>query len=397
MTIFNIAGYSEASYENIPFYYQNSTIDGGRKTITHEFPDSNTRYVEDLGLLEKVFNIEAIIDTNKASNNLDRFITALDKEGLGILIHPVLGTKQVVVKNYALSHSINENGIIRISIVFEKAEQNKFPEQDKGNIGKVGRLKGFINSLADSSIIDKWDSVKQNVEKLNSANQSLKDTARDIKRISSLVEGSANGITEFITSINVVIDEAGGLVQSPFNLAKKLRTSFDNLEIAYNSAQDIFDVSKNFSGFNVASNNTPSGTSSTSKGIKANQSLLNNYVQASGLGISYEQAANITYTNLEQLNNIRETLEKAFLALPSDIERSLYKAILNVRVETNILFDKLSINLARVVNSSTNPTSLNMLTYSIYGSLDNKDILKDLNNIKDTSEVSGNIKILSNG
>ncbi len=37
------------------------------KLVTHEFPDSDTRNVEDLGKLQKIYNVNALIDitTNK--------------------------------------------------------------------------------------------------------------------------------------------------------------------------------------------------------------------------------------------------------------------------------------------------------------------------------------------
>ena len=57
MTIVNIAKYPLAQFRNIKFNYQDSSVDGGRKTVTHEFPDTNNRYVEDLGKLEKVFTL----------------------------------------------------------------------------------------------------------------------------------------------------------------------------------------------------------------------------------------------------------------------------------------------------------------------------------------------------
>jgi prophage DNA circulation protein len=61
MTIFNTKKLRIASFKGVEFHYQDSTIDGGRKTVTHEYPDSRIRYVEDLGQLEKTFSITAII------------------------------------------------------------------------------------------------------------------------------------------------------------------------------------------------------------------------------------------------------------------------------------------------------------------------------------------------
>ena len=52
MTIFNPRKLKQGSFRDAPFHIQDTTVDGGRKTVTHEYPDSNGRFVEDLGKLE---------------------------------------------------------------------------------------------------------------------------------------------------------------------------------------------------------------------------------------------------------------------------------------------------------------------------------------------------------
>ena len=38
------------SFRGIPFLIERHTTKSGRKTVTHEFPNSDNRFVEDLGL-----------------------------------------------------------------------------------------------------------------------------------------------------------------------------------------------------------------------------------------------------------------------------------------------------------------------------------------------------------
>jgi len=60
--------------------------------------------------------------------------------------------------------------------------------------------------------------------------------------------------------------------------------------------------------------------------------------------------------------------------------------------------DNIALSLPRVINiDQVNPLPLHILVYSMYGNLDRLDQIRLLNNFVDTSQVSGSIKLLSNG
>ncbi len=51
-----------------------------------------------------------------------------------------------------------------------------------------------------------------------------------MKRATALIEGSADGISAAVMTINEITNTAGALCRAPSNLASKLRTTFDNIE-----------------------------------------------------------------------------------------------------------------------------------------------------------------------
>ncbi len=395
MTIQNIAKLPIASFKNVEFHYQNSSIDGGRKTVTHEFPDTNTRHVEDLGKLEKVFFINALIDTNVSFNDRDSLIKVLDEEGVGVLIHPTFGSQNVALKGYNLVDNINELGISRFSLTFEVAEDNKFPTSTKGNKGFLAKLKTSVLGESEEVFNDAWKSVKDNKAKFDSANASLKKTGRGIKRASQLVQGSADTFSDFATSSNELIDSSASLVQSPSVLASKIRTTFDNLEVAYDNSQDVFDTAKALFGFDGADRNV-TGTSQVQKDIQTNQDQLTNIVNASALALAYNAAGNVIYKTLNDLNAANSFLEDGFDSLPDSLDRGIRQQIIELRIEINNIFSNLSLSLARVVESKTKKVPINILVYNLYGSLERKNDIRDLNQFIDTSQIEGDIKILSN-
>lgn len=396
MTIFNIARLPTASYKDVEFNYQDGSIDGGRKTISHEYPGKKNRYVEDLGGLEKKFTITAWIDDNVSFGDRDALIEVLEEEGIGTLIHPSFGEQSVVCIGYNLVDNIKELGISKFTISFEAASLNRLPEALKGNKGFLANLKTKILGDNETKFNAAWKSVTKAKSKFDSGVKTLKRVSREMDRVSRLVRGSGDSFSDLSTSLNQLVNSANSLVQSPSVLSSNLRTAFDNMSVAYNNSEDVFTVTKNLFGFNERDRES-NGSSQLQKDIKTNQDALNDFVNAAAMALAYNAAANISYETLDDLTKVTGELEDGFEALPSTIDKDIYKTLVQMRIEANNIFSNLSISLPNIATYEVfNPMPLNILVYSLYGSLNLKETIRKLNNFHDTSQISGNIKILTN-
>lgn len=396
MTIFNIAKLPIASFAGVEFSYQDSTVEGGRKTVTHEYPNKDSRYVEDLGGLEKKFTINAWTDDNVSDATRDKLIKALDKSGIQTLVHPRFGDLNVVCIGYSINDNITELGISKITMNFEIASLNSLPTVDKSNLGFIAKLKEDVGDYLETNFGGAIKSVKNNKAKFDSFNNTLTQASREISRGAALVQGSADSFSDFATSINRIIDSSAALVQAPSTLATNLRTAFDNLSVAYTRAQDLFDVAKGLFGFDER-DQTITGSSQRSRDLRNNQDQLNNFINAEVMAIAYDSAANIPYTTQDEVNNARSNLETGFDLLPTNLDRNVYNLLIELRIRTTEYLSTISIGLPKVVNYTVrNETSLNVLVYSLYGSLDLKNSIRDLNQFQDTSKIVGVIKILTN-
>jgi ABC-type transporter Mla subunit MlaD len=395
MTVFNTRKLRQASFKGVEFFYQDSTIDGGRKTITHEYPDTNTRYVEDLGKLEKSFSITAMVDNNVNYSSRDALIDVLEQEGVGVLIHPEYGTNNVALKGYSVSNNINNLGVTTFNMTFEVAEQNRFPQTTKGNKGFLANLKSSLFGTNEAAFDAAWESVVNKKQQFDSAVNTTKQASREIQRVSATIEGAVDGLSDYVTTLNQLVDDAAELVQTPSDLSTKLSLMFSNLEVAYNKTEDVFDVASELFGFDQTDRNS-SGSSTQQTQIKNNQDQINNFINAGAMATAYNAAANITFTNFDQVNEVNTKLEDGFAALPSNLDKDVYKSLLEMRIQTNEILTNLAISLPRVSTYNTRKVSLNVLTYNLYGSLDKKDDVKMLNDFLDTSRIEGEIKILSN-
>ncbi len=395
MTIFNTARLPDGQFKEAQFFYQESNGTGGRKTVTHEYPNKKERYVEDLGGLEKKFTISAFTDDNISYADRDSLINALDEGGVGTLIHPSLGNLQVVCVGYTFNESIRELGITKFSIEFEVASLNILPIAATGNKGFLANLKSKILGSNEAVFDAGFKSVKNAKAKFESVVKTLKQSANEINRVARQIQGSADTFSDFATSINQIVNNANRLVQSPSVLASNLRITFDNLGVAYNNSQDLFNTMKGLFGFNER-DQTANGNSQLQQDIKTNQDQINNFINVAALATAYDAAANIDYANLDELNQVITELENGFNSLP-DIDRTLYDTLVLMRIEANNIFSQLAISLPNVAEYEVlNPISLNVLTYKLYGSLELKETLRLLNGFGDTSQVQGTIKILTN-
>jgi prophage DNA circulation protein len=392
--MFNIAKLPEASYNDVRFLYQSSSINGGRKTVTHEYPNSDIRFVEDLGGLRKTYNIEAIIDNNSNNNQRDALITALDaKNILGKLVHPEYGVKQVKLINYTINNSKSSLGITSFSIVFEEADQPV--------VGKIASNTGFLSrlrSIAGENISNKlesgWNTFTRVKEGFDKTNQIIGDTGREIGRVAGLVAGAGDGVNDFATSINEIVNNTQSLVNSPSVLAGRLTNSFNALEVAFDNAEDVFNSVKNLIGFK--NDEVVTGDSQTRQATLKNQALINNLISVNTFAIAYNQAAQINYKNQDDLNSNIKILEDGFKNI-TGLDRDSQTELQRIRIEFQKVTNDLSISLPKVSDFTTNKIPLNVLTYQLYASLDKKNDIKDLNKFRDTNEIKGTIKILSNG
>lgn len=396
MTIFNLGRIDDGSYKGASFSAQDVTLDGGRKKVIHEYPNKTKRFVEDLGGLEKKFSITVWTDDNVNFNQRDSLISALDSDGAATLYLPNYTVDNVVSIGYSVKDNIREIGISKFTISFEKASLNAFPIAKIGNKGLLANLKEKLLGDNEAAFNNGIKAIGNSKAKFDSFNKTVKDTAREIKRVSQTVAGSVDTFSDFATSINEIVDSSAALARTPSVLSAKLTTSFRNLELAYENSKDVFDVVKGLFGLNQ-SDQTIVGSSQQQSDIQINQNQIRNLVSAAAVATACNVAANIEYANTDELNEVVTDIDNGFNLLPDSLDRDIRNSLIEMRIELLNVVSDLSLSLPRISDYVVNnPMSLTVLTYQLYGSLDLKNTIRDMNQFNDTSRINGTIKILTN-
>lgn len=102
MSLLNVKTLRKASYEGIQFDVDTATLSFGRRTVTHEFPQRDTSYVEDLGKATRQFSIQGFIVGDDFIDRSKRLIDKIESQvgtdrraNHGKLVHPWLGSLEV--------------------------------------------------------------------------------------------------------------------------------------------------------------------------------------------------------------------------------------------------------------------------------------------------------------
>ena len=141
----------EASFRGVPFFYDSTGIDGGRRTQTHEFAYRDKPYTEDLGRKAQEIPIEAYVLGDDYMTARDNLLKACNEEGPGELIHPYYGSIQVNCQVISVRESTSEGRIARISLQFIEAGEKFFPDSSPDRSSAVTSAAEKLNK---SSIED---------------------------------------------------------------------------------------------------------------------------------------------------------------------------------------------------------------------------------------------------
>lgn len=110
-----------ASFRGVGFKIEVDTRAGGRRTVLFEFPKRDVPYAEDMGRRARRFSVTGYVIGPDYIDVRDRLIAALEQEGPGLLVHPLLGEDLVQPDPYTVRESRRLGGMAEFEMVFVEA------------------------------------------------------------------------------------------------------------------------------------------------------------------------------------------------------------------------------------------------------------------------------------
>jgi prophage DNA circulation protein len=385
-----------ASFKGVPFLIPDETSTrGGRKTVTHEFVNSNKRVVEDLGLFRKVFEIKGIINNSDGQYFLKRnaLLKVLDEGGEGILSHPFFGKVTVVADQYSVVERFKELGRADFSMKFKRAN-------DKADLLPDAFTGPTVSAQKDVVVVFIGDEVVNNFRvrpafpfNFSAVTTQLEAIGAAFDAVTTTFDRQLGEINEFTRVLNDFRNNTLSLAQSPQRLVNSLTNLYDAADALAQTPEEAFQTLEKFFVFG---DDAPEIIPTTAELIErsANRKLLNQFMQVGALAFAYENASNIDFFTIREIDLFSAKLDAQYdKVFPELTNNDLASSLTELRVITGEFLDIQRLNVKKIIEFETGPTTLQELSYRLYGSVDDFERLASLNDIKDVDFISGSYEV----
>ena len=148
-----------ASFKGVTFFVESSSISAGRRVVTHQYPQRDEPFTEDLGRAARVYNVSAFVVGEDCIEQAQSLRDVVEEPGPGTLVHPEFGELQVIAQPGG-SMSFDQSRLtVRFELSFIEAGLNAFPEQDQATqslsrAAADGLLEAACDAFAEAINLD---------------------------------------------------------------------------------------------------------------------------------------------------------------------------------------------------------------------------------------------------
>lgn len=341
-----------ASFRGVPFKVEEENSVVGRRMETHEFPNRDKPYSEDLGKVTFRPTITAYVIGDDCFDQRDKLIEALNKPGPGALVHPTFGELQVCVDgDIRVSTTNNEGRMVRFDLRFVEAGEISYPTAGAATSQNLGAacsaLDGCISdNFDDFSIAGVADFIQNDVmgnatDMMGYVSDSMKVVDTYVSDAARLMQGDISVLLPPPSSGKTFVDQ----------LQKMWRTG----NRLFGNASDLGKMIKSFSGISLGHDLAPRGVwktdSVTTKTTKQQTNLVASAIRTTAISEAANAVTQLptpvkTTTTLQEqqsswpvithpaLNNTSETVTTAVVDIPT------WDDLVDIRDTLNTAIDK---------------------------------------------------------
>ncbi|WP_342992388.1 DNA circularization protein [Escherichia coli] len=278
----------EASFRGVPFKVEEESAGTGRRVETHEYPNRDKPYTEDLGKVTFRPSITAYVVGDDCFDQRDRLIDALNKPGPGTLVHPTYGELKVCVDGEVrVSTSKSEGRIVRFDLKFVEAGELSYPTSGAATaqtlMSSCSALDDCISdSFSGFSIDGVADFVQNDV--IGNASIMLGYVSDAMKVVDSAVSDAARLLQG---DISVLLPPPS----SGKNFVEQVQKMWRTGKRLYGNASDLVTMIKTLSGVSLGSDLQPRGVWKTDSKTTATATQQRNVVASTLRATAISEAA----------------------------------------------------------------------------------------------------------
>ncbi len=261
--------YRKASFRGVEFEVTARSWSSGRRIQTHEYPNKDTPYSEDLGKKAESYPVSAFIIGADYQEKRDALRKACLQEGPGTLVHPDYGSISVICESISVKDDYGSQRMSVIDLVFIEAGEQAIPETSIDYAGQIETSAFDLTSSAKESFSAAFI-LSEGVEGLTSLLGSISDLCTSgldnigtgvgyAEGLTSDIQGAMNKIVSAGSYAMSLKSSAKSLLDTPSGLASQLDTVFSAISSLAGNKPSSFNAVRS-----LASKSNASKTASVS-------------------------------------------------------------------------------------------------------------------------------------
>jgi prophage DNA circulation protein len=427
----NIEKFNPAEFRGISFLVPDESEESGQKTVTHEYPNSNVRFVEPLGTYAPVFSFPGIVSGDDFFERRGDLKEALDTPGLGILIHPVYGVVFVQPLKYNISSSQKRVGEFIFNMEFALSDSDISPTP-LPQVPSVASFRALLTQNALNDALNAFRDINIGGELLSAANAALSvlDVVQSgvnavFQPATSLFAAANSAISNFRNKVFRIMQTGAGFKQAVTDLYSTIRalksdpSELDRMwrnmvNFGLSTTPDALGTRADGS-VNSISDTDPITTVGTSR-LESNKAIISEHTRITGLIGIFESIAFTDFQTTSQLEQAIQILNQKYndyfennnypksdnpalntkeYAIPSLAnDPNVRTQMLELKTNVNTIVESQLANIWRITEISKMKTSMMLTSYKYYESVDNASIISSLNPNTNISNFNEPIKIV---
>lgn len=319
-----------ASFRGVTFHVESVEAGYGRRQVTHEYPNRDLPYTEDLGKRADEFTVDGYLIGAEYHADLRALIAACrDTSGPGLLVHPYRGEMTVVCRGLRTRETSAEGGMARVSMTFIEAGKATLPTVRTDNRSRTRQAATAVTNAAA-------EAFEEGFSVLGAPGFVLEAASAQVVGLTEFLKPSNLGrplgsLEDFAYQVRNLAAEASDLVQAPADLAERIidvfRTVGDSFEHSADALQRAFDR------YRSDDDAIDTGAASRQR-MNANTAAFNALVRQAALAEASAQSVAAEHPSYEDAQAARdgllERMDSESETTPSD---AVYEALSALRVE----------------------------------------------------------------
>lgn len=387
-----------ASFRGVPFFVEDATLTGGRRVVVHEFPERDEPFVEDLGRSVNKFPTTGYVIGDDYLVQRDALIAALgDTAGPGELVHAYYGARRAICGQYSVNEKTAIGGLATFTFEFiETPAQVPTPSVEADTAGEVDAGADTAVVATKAELADKYNIAGLPAFALASAERAITSAAEGLAATLSPIVTTTQELAVVNGQLTIITAQAASLVRQPADILDAFLTAITGLSDTAEAAPDAM-MNALIEAYGIDLGPDAPETTPTRERERANQLALTGALRRVMAIEAARLVPVVPFESIEAATAARDRVAAALEEQAAGAGDTAYPALVNLRsqvlraVPGGAVFARVVTVTRRVAIPSL------LLTYQLYGSVDQEADVLARNQIRHPGFVAGELKVLSNG